>query len=357
MASEENNPKEIPKKKWRYHLLDYFTEIMQYEEILQSLRQSLSQQDNFSIHNIFNNIDNEQKGYITLGDIIQFLSSHSIEFEEKYIRQLIHFYDKNNDFCLNFQEFKVIISNDEINEKKGEENIREELSENVLSIFCDILMQEIELCKKCEEIAKNCGESRHFTIYEAFVEIAEIQEYITEDNLAKFLEENGIKLEGNKIKRIIYRLDKDNDGKISFVEFHDIFFPPYYNVNKKFNEYKYKLDDFNNSNINNKTYNPPKAFNKSCQSIYLEKPSDNIDNNLDFKYGFSDNPRLKYTSSVLNYNYSTYPDVVMNKYKLNKEFNSLKNRKKNDIKKNEETVNHIYIHCHCCNCWCDLCCN
>ena len=90
MEAEENNiPKEMPKKKWRFLLMDYFTDIIQIEENLDSLRQSLTQQDNFSFQNIFNNLDNDQKGYITLGDLIKFLSAHSIEVEEKYLRQII----------------------------------------------------------------------------------------------------------------------------------------------------------------------------------------------------------------------------------------------------------------------------
>ena len=365
MESEEKNiPKENPQKKWRYHLLDYFTDIEQVEQTLDSLRQSLSQQNNFSAQNIFNYLDNEQKGYITLGDLIKFFSSHSIEAEEKYIRQLIHFYDKNNDFVLNFEEFMPIISVNELNENKEENNVNEknqELDENIISKFCDILIQEIELCKKCEENSKKCLESKHFTIYEAFIEIMEEDGYMTEENFGKFFDENGIKLDEKNIKKIIYRLDRDNDGKVSFVEFQNIFFPPCCNVDKKYNEYKYELDDFNNSNINNMTLNPqkynqPKNINKDNYNLK------SIDNkNLDFKYGFSENPRLKYASSVLNYNYSKYPDFDIDKYKLNKEYNSLQNRKGKEISDNLTLnrcpLNHIFICCHCCNCCCDLCSN
>ena len=367
MEAEENNiPKEMPKKKWRFLLMDYFTDIIQIEENLDSLRQSLDQQDNFSIENIFNNLDNDQKGYITLGDLIKFLSAHSIEVEEKYLRQIIHFYDKNYDFILNLEEFKPLISNSEINENKdNNKNNIQQLEENIVSIFCDILNQEVELCEKCEENSKKCLNSKHFTTYEAFVEIAEEDGYITEENLMKFFGENGAKLDEKNIKRIIYRLDKDNDGKISFVEFNDIFHPPCYNVNQKYNEYKYKLDNLNNSNINNKSYEPVK--NNQLKNIpkdnYIPKKEKNIDDNkyLDFKYGFSQNPRLKYTSSVLNYNYSKDPDYDIDKYKLNKEYNSLKSSKdkkiSDDLNFDRCPLNHIFIHCHCCNCCCHLCCD
>ena len=203
MKSEENNiPKEELKKKWRFLLLDYFTDIIQYEQNLDSLRQSLSQQNNFSIENIFNSLDNDQKGYLTLGDFLKFLSDHSIPVEEKYIRQFIHFYDKNNDFVLNLEEFSQVISDKKINGSKKEENNenKQEIDDKIISIFCDILIQEIELCKRCEENSRKCFESKHFTIYEAFIEITEDEGYVTMENLIKFFDENGVKSDENYIQ-------------------------------------------------------------------------------------------------------------------------------------------------------------
>ena len=367
MEQEKNQVEEMPKKKWRHILIEYFMEIIQAEQNLDSLRQSLNQQNNFSVQNIFNNLDNDNKGYLTLGDFIKFLSSHSIEFEEKNIRQLIRFYDKNNDFVLNYEEFKPMICNIEYNEEKNENN-NKELDENILSIFCDILLQEIDLCKICSENVKKCLESRHFTIYEAFVEIADDEGYVTEEILQKFLDENGIKVDIKNIKKIIYRLDSDNDGKVSFVEFNNVFFPPCYNIDKNYNEYRYKLNDFNikinndnnnNSIINNKSNEKPDKNRLKNTIINIDNYNDNSEYNkiLDFKYGFSSNPKLKYTSKVLNYNYSKYPDTDVEKYKLNKEYYSIKNSKGINDSDNLCTSKHIFIHCHCCNCCCNLCCN
>ena len=42
---EKDKPKEPQTKKWRYLLLDYFTDIIQYEQNLDSLHQSLNQQN------------------------------------------------------------------------------------------------------------------------------------------------------------------------------------------------------------------------------------------------------------------------------------------------------------------------
>ena len=363
MKQEKNQVEEIPKMKWRHILIEYFMEIIQAEQNLDSLRQSLNQQNNFSVQNIFNILDNDNKGYLTLGDFLYFLSSHSIEFEEKNIRHLIRFYDKNNDFVLNYEEFKPMIS-DIIENNVEKENNNKEIDENILQIFCAILIQEIELCKICSENSKKCFDSRHFTIYEAFVEIADEEGYITEEILLKFFDENGIKVDLKNIKKIIYRLDSDNDGKVSFVEFNNIFFPPCYNIDKQYSEYKYKLNDFNiktndNNNNNNKSYEMPDKTIIKNSIMKNDNYNDNneYNKNLDFKYGFSSNPRLNYTSKVLNYNYSKYPDTDIEKYKLNKEYDSIKNSKGISDSNNLCPMKHIFIHCHCCNCCCNLCCN
>ena len=344
MESEKNIEKEQPKKKWREILVEYFIEIIKYEEYLESLRQSLLQQNNISISNIFNYLDNDSKGYITLGDLIKFLSSHSIEFEEKYLRQLIHFYDKNSDFVLNFDEFKFIILPLDEEIKENNENENQELDENIISILCDIFIQEIELCKKCEEKAKNCMDSRHFTIYEGFVEIADEEGYITEEMLLKFFGDNGVNIDEKNIKRIIYRLDGDNDGKISFLEFKNLFFPSCGSLDKKYSEYKYKLNDFD---INNKKINKSKDLykNKKPNNISIDNNSNNnnYNKNLDLKYDFSKNPRMNYTSSVLNYNYSKSPDMLIKDYC------------ENDLTFKSCPLNPHIIFCQYCGCGCHLC--
>ena len=78
MEQVKNQVEEIPKKKWRHILIEYFMEIIQAEQNLDSLRQSLNQQNNFSVQNIFNILDNDNKGYLTLGDFLNFLEHSAI---------------------------------------------------------------------------------------------------------------------------------------------------------------------------------------------------------------------------------------------------------------------------------------
>ena len=253
--------------------------VKEFEEKIESLRQSLYQQNNFTSKSLFNYLDNPSKSFISLDDFIKFLQDNSINYDEKYLRQFIHNYDKDNDFSINYQEFKGIITpltddsykekeeikNEEINnfnmekeedaKKKNNNNNNENKDENkdentdknkdendknenkyenkkenqiepdILKMFIEILIQEMSLAEKTTEIAKQCIGSKFFTFYESFREIADDEKYITEENINNFFKRNCIELNEKEAKGLIHRNDRDNDGKISFSEYKEIFYP------------------------------------------------------------------------------------------------------------------------------------
>ena len=258
-------------RKWVDLLVLYFTTIKEYEDKIESLRISLNQQNNFSVRALFNHLDKNSKNFISLDDFIKFLQDNSINYDEKHLRQFIHNYDKDNDFCINYQEFKGIVlpltddsfkkkeeeneikekedeanklkeikenkknekkekdnennenennekeknenennednenednknedeKKEENNEEKDNENAKmkekekekeeEKIDPNILSIFGQILTEEMSLAEKNIENAKNCLNSKNFTFYEGFTEIADEDKYITEENLNNFL--------------------------------------------------------------------------------------------------------------------------------------------------------------------------
>ena len=116
-------------RKWVDLLVLYFTTIKEYEDKIESLRISLNQQNNFSVRALFNHLDKNSKNFISLDDFIKFLQDNSINYDEKHLRQFIHNYDKDHDFCINYQEFKGIVLplTDDSFKKKEEEN---EIKEN-----------------------------------------------------------------------------------------------------------------------------------------------------------------------------------------------------------------------------------
>ena len=408
---ESQKSQNLSHRQWVDLLLSYFTTIKEFEEKIEPLRQSLYQQNDFTPKSLFNHLDNNSKNFISLDDFIKFLQDNSINYDEKYLRQFIHNYDKDNDFCINYQEFNGIITpltddsykqrleeieNEEKNKEKKEknekgekkeedgkennidnkeennndnkdennienkednnnienkedndnienkeenkdekkdENKEEKKEENnidpeILKIFGQILTEEMSLTEKISDIAKQCMGSKFFTFYESFREIADDEKYITEENLSNFLKKNGIELNEKEPKGLIHRNDTDNDGKISFSEYKQIFYPlndvqhkrSLNDYNKYLDEYNSILKSGNNYKSNNSSYYPNRNNNLQKGNYYNNynyNKSYYIPNDYKTDYSYQ-SPKLKHTSSPLNYDYSTFADEDTGRYSRNK---------------------------------------
>ncbi len=162
-----SNPKE-----WLGSLLSYFMSIKTIDDNIESLRISLCSQNNFSSTQLFQYLDINNKDFILLNDFAKFLTKMRIPFEEKYLRKFIHNFDKDNDFCLNFQEFLGLIlpkKNVDLKNKvlinKNNHYKSDIIGKNVKNIFGKLLCEELELVKNCMKTAKFCRGSRGFTFY------------------------------------------------------------------------------------------------------------------------------------------------------------------------------------------------
>ena len=477
---EENKKSVNPShRQWVDLIILYFKTIKEYEDKIEPLRISLNQENNFSCKSLFNFLDNNSKNFLSLDDFIKFLQDNSIKYDEKYLRQFIHNYDKDNDFCINYQEFKGIIlplTDDsykqkieeeekkkeeiEINIKEEKENQKEEKKENekedqeqeqekekennndeksnennnieksnennnieksnednnieksneknnteknnenknleknnkedidpkILSTFGEIINEEMSLAEKLMEISKQCLDSKFFTFYESFKEIADEDKYITEENLNNFLQKNGVELNEKDSKGLMHRNDTDNDGKVSFTEYKDIFFPinnvkyqrSLNDYNKYQNEYNSILrsgpSNKNNYNYNNSTYYPSRNnnFKNKNNNYAINNKTSYISNN--YTNNVYQSPKLKHTSSCLHYDYSTYADEDhdnynsrnINKRNRNSSIANLKNYPKTIYNNNYDCdyllrrtccgcpCTNYFVHSH--NCYCYLCC-
>ena len=419
---ESKKSQNLSHRQWVDLIILYFTTIKEYEDKIEQLRLALNQQNDFEPEKLFKHLDKNSKNCLSLDDFISFLQDNSINYDEKYLRQFIHNYDKDNDFSINYQEFKGIIfpltdesfakkeeerekeeknkieekinideskkekeneeqkvdeekkeeeknENEEKkdNEKEEKKDINEEkIDPNILSIFGEILKEEMALAEKNIENAKKCMESKSFTIYECFLEIADEEKFITEENLNNFLTKNGVELNEKDPKGLIHRNDLDNDGKISFVEFQEIFFPINNNItyksspsyfNKEPNEYSTNLrnkpNSYYNYNYNSSDY-PSKNDNlKSYNNNYNIKNKSYYEPN-DYQNDIYKNPRLGNTSSDPCYNNSNYGNDY-NNYGNNKRYTNssivnLKNNPRNKYNDENEKENSLLYEKSCCGC-------
>ena len=344
---------------WLIPLLSYFISIKSIDDKIELLRSSLCSLPNFSPNKLFHYLDNCSKNFLSLKDFIEFLREMRIPFDEKYLRIVIHNFDKDGDFSLNKNEFLGLIlpkKNMNLAVKIKNYDCYDNNSKNIdiynmKKILGKILYEELELVKNCIINAKSCKEIIGFTFFEAFCHIAENSKYINENLLYNFLLRNNVDINMNDIHQLMFRLDADNDGKISFEEFKEIFFPV------KGEEIIYKIN--NNKNIiNNFNYFKYKEKEKEeeNQEKIMEKELTKITNLVNFTFARKTNNsfRISYKkkerkingfNKLINYKYNYNEDLIKNKENTNIELNKKDNgesiyiRTKNIISKKN---NHLF---------------
>ena len=238
---------------WLSTLLSYFKTIKKYDIDIESFRSSLYSTKDFSPISLFSFLDKNLKSFIDLNDLKSFLGSENIDFDENKLRKLIHNFDKDNDFSLNLHEFTSLIQSKRNKEKKEFlTNYKSIITDEAKNDFKNILEKEMELITELNEIAKNIKNSEIFSTYEAFTVIVGLDKYITKKNFGKFLNDNYMNVSDDDISNIMFRIDADNDDKISYEEFKEIFYPLKedftYNKNKEVSN----NNNFNNIDIANK---------------------------------------------------------------------------------------------------------
>ena len=248
-------------------------DIMNEDEIIDKFRRELFSIENFSLIKLCHKLDKSKKSFINLTDFSDFLSSHSIKFNQFSLRRLIRTYDKKGKFLIVYDDFSNIIK-----PRYQNEIIQEETKRNEEEILIDIILSECKLIEKIGQqsiIIRNC---KDFTTFEAFMLISKGQKYINTDDLKIFLNDNN--LNDNKLEWVIYRLDLDNDKQVSYEEFQDIFFP-FQNHLKvgEIEETNIYPNELNENNKNEKTNNSNKIFsNVNYDNIQLDyKLNNNIE--------------------------------------------------------------------------------
>ena len=317
---------------WLSSLLSYFMTIKSIDDNIESLRLTLCYQNDFFPNQFFHYLDQKSKDFLLLNDFMKFLGDMKIPFEEKYLRQFIHNFDKDNDFSLNFPEFLGLILPKKNNELKNKilfntnnnNNLSELISTNTKNIFGKLLCEELELVKNCIKTAKYCRTSIGFTPYESFIEIAGNDRYITENHLFNFLRRNNININNNDMHQLMFRLDADNDGRISFNEFEEIFFPTKegeltYKSNYKEEE---KINDYNYFTIDSLTKIEPIIKKvKQKKRAYKKKIIDltyGQNQNINFENQPNGNIKEDKKYNLYSINDSSYNSL---KYKYDKKFN------------------------------------
>ena len=333
-------------------IIDFFLKIKDLDNSIEKIRTKLFSFQDFSSKKIFKFLDKNSNNFLTLSDFKKFLKDNSISFSEKNLRKFIHNFDKNNDFCINYDEFLGIISPKKTDINPNNNSDGGDLNNEIQKIFCQLINEELKFIDKYFELTENINKFKKFSIYEAFKEIVDEQKYIDIENLKNFFIKKGIKLDEKEIKQLMFRIDKDNDGLVSYEEFKEILSPLnnteiINNTNRDYNKdffYQYDIDDEKddskvnednlNINITNENQKGKKNSKKNISTkreIYL-----NLQGNKENEKNYIN---INKAEERYNYNFETDLENVKNKKRNKNNRNFISNT---DIENN--LSNSIYLY-------------
>ena len=249
-----------------------FRTIINYDEQIDVYRKQLFLTKNFSPIEFFELLDINNKNFLSLTDFSEFLTYHNISFNPFTLRRLIRTYDKNGKFTINYDDFLLFIT-----PKFIEENPQSYNNIHPNEIFINILIKELNLIDKIGEITFNIKNTKDFNVYEAFMNMSHGNNYLFLRDIKSFINDKFIK--DSKIKCIIYRIDLDNDNKISYEEFQELFFPYKNYLRHCYNNSSSSI----NSNINNDNYfnrNPSNNIKSKIEDYIIYKTNNLKNSNL-----------------------------------------------------------------------------
>ena len=269
------------------------------------LKNQLFSYENFSPEIFFQKLDYFSKNNITTLDLLHYLEQHQFKFNDEIIRRFIKQYDKHGNFNLCFEDFLNIIipfdkNNDTNNQDYFDNNMNyantnfDELDE----IFCVIMINELKLIGLIGDEIMKLRKINNFDSYQIFEEISKGNKFINGEILFFFLEG---KFNTMEIKRLVYFLDRNNDGLISFDDFHDLLIPIKSDFESNDNDYQYN-------------------------NTYEGKINQSFDNNiyLNEQEKFSHFRSTYYTDYDIKTRNINFNSKILNKRRFNKNLNSKK---------------------------------
>ena len=275
----------IPKIK---NLLEF---IITQNNINKKYKFSLFKIRGFDPNTIFNEIDTISSGFINSKDLDEYLSNNNIKIETEILNLFIRLFNKEGkdknlyqkDF-IDFINFGVPIT------EKTSSELNNYNKDEINKFFLNLMISEFELIKNQKKLINEIIQIKEFSTFEAFNIISSNKNYIDLNMLKQFL---GNKFQDNEIKELIHRIDLNNDKKISYEEFQDLFFPFQTHLHLDSEEEK-EIDNF----IQNKYYiNSTLYENYILSSPNIIDKKDNILNEKEIKININKNTNNKIKDS------------------------------------------------------------
>ena len=205
---------------------------------------------------LFLKLDYFSKKNITTLDFLHYLEQHRYKFNDEIIRRFIKQYDKHGNFNLIYEDFTNMVlpfdnNYEKINFEEKEGGLHDR-GGDMDAIFCEILINELKLIGLIGDLIIDIRKNEEFDTYKIFEIISNKEKYLNGEMIFNFLQGNYSNME---INRLVYYLDSNNDGLITYDDFQDLLLP----IKGDFENSEYMLsecceEDINYS-LNNGIYN------------------------------------------------------------------------------------------------------
>ena len=334
------------------------------ERNIEITRQVLSENKDYNSFQIFSYLDNNKKNKINILDLLTFLQNKNIFATETEIKFLILYYDRDLDTNLDYEEFINLIESKSSTKKENIENSNEPITFAIEYSLTKLLEKEIIYARKILSLLEDIKGLEDFNIHDIFHLLKEENtNYITSENILKFLNKNYVSFIDNDIELIFNRIDKAKDNIIDLCEFHLFFGFPNCEYNCPFlkcdicglepcNNCKidgpcplHKKSNFkneDNKNLNERTYKTYYSQFQNKNVLDEDKDEDKFNNGYQ---KISDNLILKLSPKREYAPFEIYFDYSNNDLNINNENEDNENNKYNILNKenviNDENINTI----------------
>ena len=322
-----------------------FIYLANWERNTEVARQVLYETENFNPFQLFQLLDVENKKFITLTNMLNFLNSRGIEANELEVQLLILFYNFNFDGVLSMNEFFNLLKCEKSTNPYGVKykSSKSPISFNLNYAFTKVLEKEIQLARKIIDLLDEIQNQQNFNIHELYHRV-KVCHCIDEEGIKNFLDKNFQPFLDSDIKAILKRLDINKDGVVDLCEFHTFLGFPKCRMccpcvacrccglcycKKCFSDYKCKYH-----NKTHKSYNSPSKNNRNINND--DDIGDNYINNNQRKsvnYEYNYNPKNNFNNGYMvnnkeNVNINAnneFNDKLNNSYSYNLTSNSNNN--------------------------------
>ena len=185
-------------------------------------RRLLSDNLDFDPYQIFSNLIQKGKEYITPVDIQNYFNTKQVFISYTEAKLLILFYDQNYDGVLTYTEFLKFIQSKNSEKKNVVNSPTKEMNNDIDYYLNKLFQKEVDLIREIIELLYDLRIKNDFDCHEIYHAIKNVNK-ITEDSIGDFFEKNDTSFLNDDLIAIMKRLDINKDGIIDLCELHAFF--------------------------------------------------------------------------------------------------------------------------------------